>query len=93
MASPMWNKDTPACLLINQETGSLTAKAPMIPCIMTNIPASKSPWKKVKYAMIILTAKEEITLKILPTKLYATINTVPIEQIFNPNDITNTRSS
>lgn len=37
VARPMWNKDTSACRLMNQETGILTQNAPMIPCSITNV--------------------------------------------------------
>ncbi len=47
----MWNKETGSHLLMTKDTGTLTRKAPMIPCIITNLVYSiplKNPIKQNK---------------------------------------------
>ena len=49
VASPMWNRDTGSHLLMAKDTGTLTRKAPMMPCIITNLVYSiplKNPMKQ-----------------------------------------------
>ena len=49
VASPIWNKDTGSHLLIRNDTGTRTQKAPMMPWIITNLVYSmplKNPMKQ-----------------------------------------------